>query len=494
MPCFSASGGEPTSNFKRFFCYFKAPQVAGLGQTLKKHHGLIKNFYRPGAGSYFKAFIAFFVLLAGCTATTNESVKPDYRWTTHPELAEPLEISHDEPGGYYDTLPDLPVYKLRKMAPVKATTAVQVLLFDCKNFEEVESRIQRLKRAGFNTLIFRVFHNKGDRHYYFAHKGSDRGVYFKTGQVPVVDDILGKVAEITHRNGMEIYAWMTTRYADYGVEEMEGWQGMKYDLKTGEFVRTKGLNLFSDDVRDHLKNLYADLSRYDIDGILFQDDLVLRHTEGFSREAREAFNKKYRHMPDPARFYKDVRERSDGSYSVSRYGSWFWEWSRWKNRALLNVAGEIMKEARSIKPEMKFAINFMYEAALKPKDALAWLSQNLREAVKMDFDLYAIMAYHRQMGKELNVKGPELERLVGDLAEKTLQAVNDPGKALIKLQIMDWKSQEVLPVHEVKTMLRIIKEKGGKSLAFVPYKNEFNFTQLPELISDDRAGHMISKR
>ncbi len=143
---------------------------------------------------------------------------------------------------------------------------------------------------------------------------------------------------------------------------------------------------------------------------------------------------------------------------------------------------------------MKFAINFMYEAALKPKEALAWLSQNLAEAVKMDFDLYAIMAYHRQMGKELNVKGPELEKLIGILTENTLQMVNDPGKALIKLQIMDWKSQEVLPVNEVKKILRIIKEKGGKSIAFVPYKNEFNFTKLSGLISNDWDVSLLSKR
>lgn len=438
---------------------------------------------------------AVFIFLASCAATTNESVKPSYQSTTSPDKwAEPIEINYNEPDDYSDELPDLPIYKLKKMDPVKATTAVQVLLFDCKNFDEVESRIQGLKAAGFNTIIFRVFHNKKDRHYFFANQGNDRGVYFKTDQVPVVDDILGKIAEITHRNGMELFAWMTTRYANYGVENRDGWQAMKYDLKSGEFVKAKGLNLFRDDVKDHLKKIYTDLSRYDIDGILFQDDLILKHTEGFSKEAQETFRKKYSYMPDPAMLYKDVRVRPDGSYRVAQYGSSFWEWSSWKNRSLLKVVDGIMKETRLIKPQMKFAINFMYEAALKPKEALAWLSQNLEEAVKMDFDLYAIMAYHRQMGKELNVKGAELEKLVGILTENTLKMVDDPGKALIKLQIMDWKSQELLPVNEVKKMLRIIKEKGGKSIAFVPYKNEFNFKQLSEFISNDWAVPLVSRR
>ncbi len=448
--------------------------------------------------SFFKNYLiaAALILSAGCAATTYQSVRPGPGTTTYHnnKWAEPVEVNYDEPEDFSDEQPDLPVYKLRKTGPANPTTAVQVLLFDCKNFDEVDGRIQELKAAGFNTIIFRVFHNKKDRPYYFAEYGNDRGVYFKTDQAPVVDDILGKIAEITRRNGMELFAWMTTRYADYGVENRDGWQAMKYDLKTGEFVKAKGLNLFRNDVRDHLKKLYADLSRYDIDGILFQDDLVLRHTEGFSKEARLAFKKKYNHMPDPAMLYKDVRVRSDGSYKVARYGSWFWEWSRWKNRSLLDVVKGIMEETRSIKPQMKFAVNFMYEAALKPKDALAWLSQNIAEAVKLDFDLYAIMAYHRQMGKELNVKGPELVKLVGDLAENALQMVNDPGKALIKLQIMDWKSREVLPVSEVGAILRVIREKGGKSIAFVPYKNEFNFTRLSGLISNERAGYLVSRR
>ena len=69
-----------------------------------------------------------------------------------------------------------------------------------------------------DTLILRVFQNKGDRMYQFVTPRREEGVYFKTEYAPVVDDILGKVTEIAHRNGLEIFAWMTTRYANYGLE------------------------------------------------------------------------------------------------------------------------------------------------------------------------------------------------------------------------------------------------------------------------------------
>ena len=77
----------------------------------------------------------------------------------------------------------------------------------------MEKRIKGLKEAGVDTLIFRVFQNKGDRIHKFVTPRHEEGVYFKTEHAPVVDDLLGKVAEIAHRNGLDIFAWMTTRYA-----------------------------------------------------------------------------------------------------------------------------------------------------------------------------------------------------------------------------------------------------------------------------------------
>ena len=362
-------------------------------------------------------------------------------------------------------------------------TAVQVLLFDCSTMKDVESRIAVLKRAGFDTLIFRVFHNEGDRFYEFSERNSDRGVYFKTDHAPVVDDILGEIAAISHRKGMKIFAWMTTRYADYGVEDRPGWQAAGYDLKRGVITRAKGLNLFNGEVRDHLKALYRDLARYDIDGILFQDDLVFRHTEGFSPEARRGFTDFYGRPPEPRMLYREVHVGKDGNVRVSTYGDRFWEWSRWKNRILLDVAGEIMKEVRRVRPDMLFALNLMYEAVLSPKNALAWLSQDLEEALDMEFDYFAVMAYHRQIGRELGMGGETLERTMKRLVERSLQVIGDPDRALIKVQIMDWKSEEVLPAGEVGRILGIVKGNGAGSIALVPYKSGFDFNSISPLIN-----------
>lgn len=389
----------------------------------------------------------------------------------------------------YDKVPSLPVYRLTKNEKM---VAVQVLLFNCPTLLEVEGKIRELKKSGVNTLIFRVFQNRGDRFYPFASPASDVGVYFNSAHAPVVDDILGDLARISRANDMKIFAWMTTRYADYGVENKKGWQAVKYDLGSERFAKAKGLNLFRRDVKNHLENIYRDLAAYDIDGILFQDDLVLKHTEGFSQDARNAFAVEFGRMPNPKEFYKDIFTADDGRKMVSSYGEDFWKWSRWKNRALLNVASGIMKEVKSVKPDIKFAINLMYEAAISPENALAWLSQDLDEAVRTGFDLYAIMAYHRQIASELNVKGVGLDSLMSKLVEKTLEKVNDPAKVLIKLQITDWESQEVVSHEEINSMLRLINKKGNPSLAFVPYRDSFDFSKIAPFLGHDHDLRLAS--
>src|SRR3989338_10459408 len=75
--------------------------------------------------------------------------------------------------------------------------AVQILWMNCRNFDEVEKSIYKLKMAGVNTLIIRVFQNRYDRFYPFANHKKEVGVYFNTFYAPVVDDILEKLTEIT---------------------------------------------------------------------------------------------------------------------------------------------------------------------------------------------------------------------------------------------------------------------------------------------------------
>jgi hypothetical protein len=296
------------------------------------------------------------------------------------EKAEsPAEPGRGKPGDV-KTAKKVPVEGVEPGFPMKKSLrplrAVQVMFFSSTSYEEMERELEGLKSAGVDTVILRVFHNTGDRHHRFVKPRSPAGVYFKTDHAPVVADVLAKVLEAAHERGLRVFAWMTTRHADYGLEGMAELACKGYDITTGKIVRCRGLDMFNEEAVRHLEGLFSDLASYPIDGILFQDDLILRHTEGFGAHAEGLFKKQRGISIDPAKFYI----RTTGTASVL-YTASFWEWAAWKNKRLLAVAGRLKRAVRERNPRVEFVINMMYESVTNPPYALAWLSQDLSTAL-----------------------------------------------------------------------------------------------------------------
>lgn len=368
---------------------------------------------------------------------------------------------------------------------VKRRVCAQISYLEGKNFVEVEKRIKELKDAGVDTLIFRVFQNKGDWMYKFVKARHEEGVFFKTEHALVIDDILGKISEIVHRNGLELFAWMTTRHATYEGEKHIDHRSRTYNFETKKMEVGRGLNLFHPDVLLRLEGLFRDLGRYPIDGILFQDDLILRHNEDFSLEANKAFLKDFGYSPHPDIFYLEPYKSDSGKYYVKGYTEQFWTWAKWKNRHLMEVAGRLIKAARESNPKLQFAVNLYFEAVLNDTNGVAWFSQTLPEALEKGFDYYAIMAYHRQAMKGRNIELKESIDLMAEAAQKAVKSVGDPSKVLMKIWILDWKSNEAVgyelaPQKEIEEVLGRVLEQGEVSLAFVPYIHKFPLHQLKE--------------
>ncbi len=368
---------------------------------------------------------------------------------------------------------NLPLVPLPEEKPsVPGMRAVQVALFEGRNYDEVEKEIRHLKDSGIDTIIVRVFHNMGDRFYPFVAGRERAGVYFKTSHSPVVEDILTNLAAIAHRNGLKIFAWMTTRYADYGVEADAGLACKGYDILFKKLFRCRGLDLFNEKAVKRLEAIYGDLADYDIDGILFQDDLFLRHNEGFGTHMEALYRNDYGDYVDPESFYLHAENNS------VHYTQPFWEWASWKNKRLLEVAGRLRKTVRKKRPDVKFAVNLMYESVTNPPFALAWLSQNLAASYKMGFDYYSIMAYHRQMEQELKRDPEEVRGLIERLVKDAVKIVGEPRRVLIKLQTIDWKTGKPLSNGEVVSLIRDVKSIKDVSLAVVPYRGDFPFHEL----------------
>ena len=144
----------------------------------------------------------------------------------------------------------------------------------------------------------------------------------------------------------------------------------------------------------------------------------------------------------------------------------------------MNVAKRLMAAAKESNPQLEFGINLYYEAVLNHSNSIAWFSQTLQEAIKKNFDYYAIMAYHRQSMNELGMDEKKAFDLMAEVTRKAVESVKEPLQVMMKVQLLDWRKYEVIPKKELEALLSHILGQGEVSLAFVPYIEQFPLQQL----------------
>ncbi len=347
--------------------------------------------------------------------------------------------------------------------------AAQVLVFKSRDYPQVEQCMINLKHAGVNTVIVRAFQNRGDRVYRFSQPQCKAGVYFETSHAPVVDPVLARIVSIGHRHGLKVFAWMETRKMPLHLAYAEPFTALGYNFETRSFEPIRAWSIFDETVEERLIGLYEDVVGSGIDGILIQDDLVMHQYEDFSSKAVALFAQETGRVLDPQTLYDGVFQDKEGRWLVSRYSDTFWLWARWKNQKLLNLARKLIHAAKAAAPEIEVAMNFMYESVTAPDNALAWLSQSLDEAMKLPLDFYAIMAYHRQMKKELQLSDGAAYNKISTMTATLLNVIDDPHKILMKVQMSDWDTRKQIPADEANQVFKRINNQGRVSLAFIPY-------------------------
>jgi biofilm PGA synthesis lipoprotein PgaB len=296
-----------------------------------------------------------------------------------------------------------------------------------------------------------------------------------------VADALTPMIEAARANGLSIYAWMTTKYAVYGGYENNL---RSYDFKSGKIVPSFGVDIFDDREVERLVKIYRDLARYDIDGVLFQDDLVLRHAEGMGDGASKHYGKRIR--PE-ALYISPYLNPAGTKYYVREYTDEFWSWSSFKSRRLALVAKRIMAGARGVNPSLKFAVNLSYESAIRPDLALAWFSQDIGE-FKTDrngtgADYFFIMAYHRQMMREKSYGDIcRVAPLINSVCNNAVFVVGRPERLVIKLQVTDWKTGEAVADGELVEVASYLCRPKEISIAFVPFRADAPLSDVRRVV------------
>lgn len=365
-----------------------------------------------------------------------------------------------------------PLPQGRLTPPDQPLRALQVLNLDCKDLSELDARFRAWREAGVQAVIVRVFHNPGDGYYRFVTPQAESGVYFATAHAPVVADALTPLAESAHRNRLLVIAWMTTRYADYGGGAGEGRGCMEWKPGAG-VAPTRGWSVLLPEVTDRLALIFADLARGPIDGVLLQDDLILRHTEDMNPRVRAMYRAETGRSAEPDDLFSSDRGRVE-------YRPGFLDWRRWENRKLLAVAGRIRAAVQSVRPRVPVGLNLYYENVTDPANALVWYAQDFDATAQSDLDFYALMLYHRQVARELRLPDAEAIRLIERGLGPLLRRVDRPQRIWVKAQSVDWDTGKTLPPSQVADLLGRAKALGPLGLVIMPAPRDLNLLMVKE--------------
>ncbi len=348
--------------------------------------------------------------------------------------------------------------------------SVQILRFWGNSPTDIESFMIEMSKKGIDTIFFRVFQNPGDTLFRILPVKAKAGVYFKSSQAPIVSDLLPLVCRVAHAQGIKVYAWINTLNATYLNCYPRARHTSRYDLSLRKLVKTPRMSPFDPLVKKCLANLFADLAKNPIDGILIQDDLILHYNEDLSPVAvRQYAQETGTEKVKPGTFY--VVERGKGkTFHLHGYHEAFWRWSAWKSRKLAGFLKTLIQRAKAARPNVKVALNINYEALLMPEDALAWYSRDIPTLEKIAHpDLYMVMSYQKQMARELEKPYPVIIEDLKKMVRTAVGLIPPPGRWIFKVQTVDWKTGHPLKTEQIVKAATAIVSVSPVKTCLMPY-------------------------
>jgi biofilm PGA synthesis lipoprotein PgaB len=311
-----------------------------------------------------------------------------------------------------------------------------------------------------DAVFLRVFHNKGDR----VHLGGrdscpEGGVYFATNNACVVEDILAECVKYAKKYDIKLFAWMATRSLSF----LKTPDNMSLSFApNGDKVAGYGANIFKPEVRSALLSLFSQLAEYDIDGILIQDDFIIKYAEGADRFACAEFSRKTGIACRRDEFFYP----SNGALGKRKEA--YDSWNRWKAEALSELFLEIRRKVRLINPKLLWAVNIYYETPVFADKGLLWYSHDMDSFLLAGADYLAVMAYHEQIAQEMKFGEAGTLNYLKDLAAAAVK-VAGTERSIFKVQVRRFDTLRTpIDAKTVNAVRKAIITGGGTNFIKLP--------------------------
>jgi len=298
-----------------------------------------------------------------------------------------------------------------------------------------------LHNAGFDKIIVRSFLNDG----------KEGGLLFENDIFRIAYPGFSKIMEKNRRRKFELWGWLITRNYDW-LEDSN-----LYDTSfvNGEKKKIPKLDLFNPDVRRKIIKVFRSIVKLGVNGILIQDDLSIKSNEGFSFRGLKIFCDASG-VPAKEKLMMD----SGSPYNL--------KWIKIKKKTINDFLADIVRECRSVNPDIIIGVNVFYEASIQKDHSNEWHSQDLTGITDSGVDLIYLMMYHRQMKRELRLGMGKIKKLFSEGIENAYKIAGD--RLVVKLETYDWKKRELIPLQEMLEFIDLIPAKI-KRICFTPVKN-----------------------
>lgn len=211
---------------------------------------------------------------------------------------------------------------------------------------------------------------------------------------------LGPLINDAYQMGQAVYLGVSLpclgMFAQESEEDMVAWHDWAYEPQSQRVRVSPYFSLFSSEYQTALLDMLSKLSRFNIAGMVFQEDAPLGPYEGLSPIAMKRFTDAFEAQLDPATLFmrgNPVRTSQRGPEEVqgilmNTYPDVFWKWAGWKSRERLRVMNELMQSVREQFPHLQFGVEIHQESLHAPVYALANFSEDWVDMAHAPFDFF----------------------------------------------------------------------------------------------------------
>ncbi|MFM8551363.1 MAG: hypothetical protein ACKOCD_03490, partial [Nitrospiraceae bacterium] len=241
----------------------------------------------------------------------------------------------------------------------------------------LEGWLRSLAKAGITTLVLEAGTDESQNPKSGSPQAGQPGVYFRTDWAVTVQDAIGQVVPLAHRQGLAVYVTVNPWRMAW-VDASLGWQVS--DVSGGRVRPSPFLDLFHRAFQEYLIGLLSDLAGSGVDGVLLRAAPGADPGERFSRFAREAVERDFGVMLDPAALQGGQRG----------YAPEVWRWLGWESRQSVKVLDRLAQAVHRRSPAMQVGLEVHEEAIMEPVAALLRYREDVLEARQRAWDFYAI--------------------------------------------------------------------------------------------------------